>query len=154
MRGVNVKPKAIVLPAILFALVIFHSLAHAQNPKVRISISSRQSGAAAICGFARHIGAGAVGHHRRGRVTALSPPHDLMAQQMGGRVLAGPAEIGMPASGMITSDPFAQGKTAARETGATRNSQDQSFHRGQPPGNHPRAIAVGKAKSRDRRAFL
>jgi sulfonate transport system substrate-binding protein len=37
-------------------------------------------------------------------VTALSPPHDLIAQKMGGRVLAGPPEIGMPASGMITSD--------------------------------------------------
>jgi ABC-type nitrate/sulfonate/bicarbonate transport system substrate-binding protein len=37
-------------------------------------------------------------------VTALSPPHDLMAQKMGGKVLAGPPEIGMPASGMITSD--------------------------------------------------
>jgi len=37
-------------------------------------------------------------------VTALSPPHDLMAQKMGGKVLAGPPEVGMPASGMITSD--------------------------------------------------
>jgi len=37
-------------------------------------------------------------------VTTLSPPHDLMAQQMGGKVLAGPPEVGMPASGMITSD--------------------------------------------------
>jgi ABC-type nitrate/sulfonate/bicarbonate transport system substrate-binding protein len=37
-------------------------------------------------------------------VVALSPPHDLIAQQMGARVLAGPPEIGMPASGMITSD--------------------------------------------------
>jgi NitT/TauT family transport system substrate-binding protein len=37
-------------------------------------------------------------------VTALSPPHDLMAQQAGGKVLAGPPEIGMPASGVITSE--------------------------------------------------
>ncbi len=37
-------------------------------------------------------------------VTTLSPPHDLMAQKLGGKVLAGPPEIGMPASGMITSD--------------------------------------------------
>lgn len=37
-------------------------------------------------------------------VTALSPPHDLMAQKLGGKVLAGPPEIGMPASGMIASD--------------------------------------------------
>ncbi|MSP37784.1 MAG: ABC transporter substrate-binding protein [Deltaproteobacteria bacterium] len=37
-------------------------------------------------------------------VTTLSPPHDLMAQKAGGKVLAGPPEIGMPASGMITSD--------------------------------------------------
>jgi len=37
-------------------------------------------------------------------VVALSPPHDLIAQQMGAKVLAGPPEVGMPASGMITSD--------------------------------------------------
>jgi ABC-type nitrate/sulfonate/bicarbonate transport system substrate-binding protein len=37
-------------------------------------------------------------------VTTLSPPHDLMAQRAGGKVFAGPPEIGMPASGMITSD--------------------------------------------------
>jgi ABC-type nitrate/sulfonate/bicarbonate transport system substrate-binding protein len=37
-------------------------------------------------------------------VTTLSPPHDLMAQTLSGKVLAGPPEIGMPASGMITSD--------------------------------------------------
>lgn len=37
-------------------------------------------------------------------VTTLSPPHDLMAQRAGAKVLAGPPEIGMPASGMITSD--------------------------------------------------
>ena len=37
-------------------------------------------------------------------VVAFSPPHDLIAQQMGAKVLAGPPEVGMPASGMITSD--------------------------------------------------
>jgi ABC-type nitrate/sulfonate/bicarbonate transport system substrate-binding protein len=37
-------------------------------------------------------------------VTALSPPHDLMAQNAGMKVLAGPPEIGMPASGLITTD--------------------------------------------------
>ena len=37
-------------------------------------------------------------------VTTLSPPHDLMAQKAGGKVLAGPPEIGMPASGMITAE--------------------------------------------------
>jgi NitT/TauT family transport system substrate-binding protein len=37
-------------------------------------------------------------------VTALSPPHDLMAQNAGLKTLAGPPEIGMPASGMLTSD--------------------------------------------------
>jgi len=37
-------------------------------------------------------------------VTTLSPPHDLMAQKAGGKFLAGPPEIGMPASGMITSE--------------------------------------------------
>jgi len=37
-------------------------------------------------------------------VTALSPPHDLMAQNAGLKALAGPPEIGMPASGMLTSD--------------------------------------------------
>ena len=37
-------------------------------------------------------------------VTTLSPPHDLMAQRAGAKALAGPPEIGMPASGMIASD--------------------------------------------------
>lgn len=37
-------------------------------------------------------------------VTVLSPPHDLMAQKSGGKVFAGPPEIGMPASGMIASE--------------------------------------------------
>jgi NitT/TauT family transport system substrate-binding protein len=37
-------------------------------------------------------------------VTTLSPPHDLMAQKAGAKVLAGPPEVGMPASGMITSE--------------------------------------------------
>ena len=36
--------------------------------------------------------------------TALSPPHDVMAQNAGLKALAGPPELGMPASGMITSD--------------------------------------------------
>src|SRR5258706_3603384 len=37
-------------------------------------------------------------------VTTLSPPHDLMAQRAGVKVLAGPPGVGMPASGMITSE--------------------------------------------------
>jgi len=37
-------------------------------------------------------------------VTALLPPHDLMAQNAGMKLLAGPPEIGMPASGMLTSE--------------------------------------------------
>jgi len=37
-------------------------------------------------------------------VVALSPPHDQMVQQMGGKVLAGPPELGVPASGLSTSD--------------------------------------------------
>jgi NitT/TauT family transport system substrate-binding protein len=37
-------------------------------------------------------------------VTTLSPPHDLMAQKAGAKALAGPPEVGMPASGMITSE--------------------------------------------------
>jgi NitT/TauT family transport system substrate-binding protein len=37
-------------------------------------------------------------------VVALSPPHDQMVQQMGGKVLAGPPEFGVPASGLTTSD--------------------------------------------------
>lgn len=35
---------------------------------------------------------------------ALSPPHDLIVQQMGHKVLAGPPEVGLPASGLFTSD--------------------------------------------------
>ena len=38
------------------------------------------------------------------QVVALSPPHDLIVQQKGAmKVLAGPPEIGLPASGLITS---------------------------------------------------
>lgn len=37
-------------------------------------------------------------------VTVLSPPHDLMAQKAGAKSFAGPPEVGMPASGMITSE--------------------------------------------------
>ena len=38
------------------------------------------------------------------QVVSLSPPHDLVLQQMGYKVLAGPPEIGLPASGLFTSD--------------------------------------------------
>jgi NitT/TauT family transport system substrate-binding protein len=37
-------------------------------------------------------------------VVALSPPHDQIVQKMGGKVLAGPPELGVPASGLTTSD--------------------------------------------------
>jgi ABC-type nitrate/sulfonate/bicarbonate transport system substrate-binding protein len=38
------------------------------------------------------------------QVVALSPPHDLIVQQMGHKVLAGPPEVGLPASGLFASD--------------------------------------------------
>ena len=38
------------------------------------------------------------------QVVSLSPPHDLILQQMGYKVLAGPPELGLPASGLFTSD--------------------------------------------------
>ena len=38
------------------------------------------------------------------QVVSLSPPHDLMLRQMGYKVLAGPPELGLPASGLFTSD--------------------------------------------------
>ena len=38
------------------------------------------------------------------QVVSLSPPHDLMLQQMGYKILAGPPEVGLPASGLFTSD--------------------------------------------------
>ena len=38
------------------------------------------------------------------QVVSLSPPHDLILQQMGYKVLAGPPEVGLPASGLFTSD--------------------------------------------------
>src|SRR5215510_13067117 len=38
------------------------------------------------------------------QVVSLSPPHDLILQQMGYRILAGPPELGLPASGLFTSD--------------------------------------------------
>src|SRR5262245_25585090 len=38
------------------------------------------------------------------QAVSISPPYDLMLQQMGYKVLAGPPEVGMPASGLFTSD--------------------------------------------------
>jgi NitT/TauT family transport system substrate-binding protein len=38
------------------------------------------------------------------QAVSVSPPHDLLLQQMGHKVLAGPPEVGMPASGLFTSD--------------------------------------------------
>lgn len=38
------------------------------------------------------------------QAVSISPPYDLMLQRMGYKVLAGPPEIGMPASGLFTSD--------------------------------------------------
>ena len=38
------------------------------------------------------------------QAVSVSPPYDLMLQQMGYKVLAGPPEVGMPASGLFTSD--------------------------------------------------
>jgi NitT/TauT family transport system substrate-binding protein len=38
------------------------------------------------------------------QVVSLSPPHDLILQHMGYKVLAGPPELGLPASGLFTSD--------------------------------------------------
>jgi NitT/TauT family transport system substrate-binding protein len=38
------------------------------------------------------------------QAVSISPPYDLMLQQMGYKVLAGPPEIGMPASGLFTAD--------------------------------------------------
>ena len=38
------------------------------------------------------------------QVVSLSPPHDLVLRQMGYKVLAGPPEVGLPASGLFTSD--------------------------------------------------
>jgi NitT/TauT family transport system substrate-binding protein len=37
------------------------------------------------------------------QVVALSPPHDLLVQKQGFKVLAGPPEVGLPASGLFTS---------------------------------------------------
>ncbi|MGE5215817.1 MAG: ABC transporter substrate-binding protein [Chloroflexota bacterium] len=38
------------------------------------------------------------------QVVSLSPPHDLLLKNMGYNILAGPPEIGLPASGLFTSD--------------------------------------------------
>ena len=38
------------------------------------------------------------------QAVTVSPPHDLTLQKMGFQVLAGPPEIGLPASGLFTSD--------------------------------------------------
>jgi NitT/TauT family transport system substrate-binding protein len=38
------------------------------------------------------------------QVVSLSPPHDLLLKNMGYNILAGPPEIGLPASGLFTSN--------------------------------------------------
>jgi len=38
------------------------------------------------------------------QVVSLSPPHDLLLKNMGYNILAGPPEVGLPASGLFTSD--------------------------------------------------
>jgi NitT/TauT family transport system substrate-binding protein len=38
------------------------------------------------------------------QAVSISPPYDLILQQMGYKSLAGPPEVGMPASGLFTSD--------------------------------------------------
>jgi ABC-type nitrate/sulfonate/bicarbonate transport system substrate-binding protein len=38
------------------------------------------------------------------QAVSVSPPYDLLLQQMGYKILAGPPEVGMPASGLFTSD--------------------------------------------------
>ena len=38
------------------------------------------------------------------QVVSLSPPHDLILRNMGFNVLAGPPEVGLPASGLFTSN--------------------------------------------------
>ena len=37
------------------------------------------------------------------QVVSLSPPHDLLLKNMGYNILAGPPEVGLPASGLFTS---------------------------------------------------
>jgi ABC-type nitrate/sulfonate/bicarbonate transport system substrate-binding protein len=47
---------------------------------------------------AQSVAAGVV------QAVTVSPPHDLTLQKMGFHVLAGPPEVGLPASGLFTSD--------------------------------------------------
>ena len=42
------------------------------------------------------------------QVVSLSPPHDLLLKNMGYNVLAGPPEVGLPASGLFTSNRLLQ----------------------------------------------
>jgi len=47
---------------------------------------------------AQAVASGAV------QAVSLSPPHDLILKQMGFNILAGPPEVGLPASGLFASD--------------------------------------------------
>jgi NitT/TauT family transport system substrate-binding protein len=38
------------------------------------------------------------------QIVSLSPPHDLLLKNMGYNILAGPPEVGLPASGLFTSN--------------------------------------------------
>ena len=47
------------------------------------------------------------------QVVSLSPPHDLLLKNMGYKILAGPPEVGLPASGLFTSDRLLKENPAA-----------------------------------------
>src|SRR5215469_7392015 len=86
------------------------------------------------------------------QVVSLSPPHDLILQQMGYRILAGPPELGLPASGLFT--PLTKGESASRTAHVARARQSQSLYYRQSPGDNRRDAQVAATVARSRRPLL
>ena len=52
------------------------------------------------------------------QVVSLSPPHDLLLKNMGYNILAGPPEVGLPASGLFTVGSSVERESASGEADA------------------------------------
>jgi ABC-type nitrate/sulfonate/bicarbonate transport system substrate-binding protein len=70
------------------------------------------------------------------QAVSVSPPYDLMLQQMGYKILAGPPEVGMPASGFVYLGSFVEGQSSDGKADIVGGDESQSFYRCKSPGNY------------------
>jgi ABC-type nitrate/sulfonate/bicarbonate transport system substrate-binding protein len=96
---------------------------------------------------AQSVAAGVV------QAVTVSPPHDLTLQKMGFQVLAGPPEVGLPASGLFTSDRLIkENPQVVRHT--LRPDESQPLYRRQSRSDHCRVAAMDTADAGNCRAIL